>query len=256
MEKILRALVDIRDIKFRMDDDATDRLSRWVITMLHVIDNIIKEWGPCYRESGHRRIQYATSWHSAGVCSGYLCGEQLNGTMEMFLQALVDIRNFKFRRDDDATDRMCRLEFWMWYFQPIKSWENSHRHSWNIQEIVLAPLPPWKISTLNEGTHSVCQYLFRTLSGCYASPYTSGSLLSRQYTPMLLTMFAVLISARQYMGDPIHCWCPEQVRLVHSRLESSWRSLRDITWFILDLGTQYFDIHKVLHITHTTESVC
>ena len=33
----------------------------------------------------------------------------------------------------------------------------------------------------------------------------------RQYTPSLLVMFAVLISARQFMGDPIHCWCPEQV---------------------------------------------
>jgi len=33
--------------------------------------------------------------------------------------------------------------------------------------------------------------------------------LNRQFTPALLTIFAVLVSARQFFGETMHCWCPE-----------------------------------------------
>ena len=41
--------------------------------------------------------------------------------------------------------------------------------------------------------------------------------LSRQYTAGLLVLFAMLVSARQYMGEPIHCWCPEQCASNHEK---------------------------------------
>jgi len=33
--------------------------------------------------------------------------------------------------------------------------------------------------------------------------------LNRQYTSAILVLFAVLVSARQYFGEAMHCWCPE-----------------------------------------------
>ena len=33
--------------------------------------------------------------------------------------------------------------------------------------------------------------------------------LNRQYTSGILVLFAVLVSARQYFGEAMHCWCPE-----------------------------------------------
>ena len=39
--------------------------------------------------------------------------------------------------------------------------------------------------------------------------------LSRQYTPSLLVMFSVLVSIKQYVGDPISCWCPAQFTQSH-----------------------------------------
>jgi innexin len=33
--------------------------------------------------------------------------------------------------------------------------------------------------------------------------------LNRQYTASILVLMAVLVSARQYFGQAIHCWCPE-----------------------------------------------
>jgi len=33
--------------------------------------------------------------------------------------------------------------------------------------------------------------------------------LNRQITSALLILFAVLVSARQFFGESMHCWCPE-----------------------------------------------
>jgi len=36
--------------------------------------------------------------------------------------------------------------------------------------------------------------------------------LNRQYTSGILVLFAILVSARQYFGEAMHCWCPEVLR--------------------------------------------
>jgi len=33
--------------------------------------------------------------------------------------------------------------------------------------------------------------------------------LNRQYTPIILVLFTVIVTARHYIGDAMHCWCPE-----------------------------------------------
>ncbi|KAL7672261.1 hypothetical protein ACOME3_007152 [Neoechinorhynchus agilis] len=39
--------------------------------------------------------------------------------------------------------------------------------------------------------------------------------LSRRYTVVMLTLFAVIISTKQYVGDPIACWTPAQFTGAH-----------------------------------------
>ena len=57
--------------------------------------------------------------------------------------------------------------------------------------------------------------------------------VNRKYTSALLTMFAVLVSARQYMGEPIHCWCPEQCAENHEKYANMYCWVSD-TYYIAD----------------------
>ena len=84
-------------------------------------------------------------------------------TMEKLLRTLLDIREIKFRLDDDFTDR-----------------------------------------------------------------------LNRQYTASLLVLFAVLVSARQYMGEPIHCWCPEQCAQNHEKYANIYCWVSDTYYVAAD----------------------
>ena len=34
--------------------------------------------------------------------------------------------------------------------------------------------------------------------------------LTRRHTTSLLIVFSVVVTTQQYVGDPIHCWCPAE----------------------------------------------
>lgn len=55
--------------------------------------------------------------------------------------------------------------------------------------------------------------------------------LSRQYTASMMVLFSVLVSARQYMGEPIHCWCPEQCASNHEKYANIYCWVSD-TYFV------------------------
>ncbi len=58
--------------------------------------------------------------------------------------------------------------------------------------------------------------------------------LTRQYTSSLLVLFAVLVSARQYMGEPIHCWCPEQCANNHEKYANIYCWVSDTYYVAVD----------------------
>ena len=39
--------------------------------------------------------------------------------------------------------------------------------------------------------------------------------LNRKQTPTLLILFTVLVSVKQYVGEPLHCWAPAQFTSAH-----------------------------------------
>ena len=45
--------------------------------------------------------------------------------------------------------------------------------------------------------------------------------LSRRYTTFILVLFAILVSTKQYVGDPISCWCPAEFRENHVKFTNN-----------------------------------
>ena len=39
--------------------------------------------------------------------------------------------------------------------------------------------------------------------------------LNRMYTPSILVVFSIIMSIKQFVGDPINCWCPAQFVKAH-----------------------------------------
>lgn len=55
--------------------------------------------------------------------------------------------------------------------------------------------------------------------------------LNRQYSSILLIVLATVVSARQYLGEAIHCWCPEQCATNHETYANVWCWIDD-TYYV------------------------
>ena len=55
--------------------------------------------------------------------------------------------------------------------------------------------------------------------------------MSRRYTSSLLVLFAAVVSARQYWGEAVHCWCPEQCASNHEKYANLYCWVSD-TYFV------------------------
>ncbi|ELU15137.1 hypothetical protein CAPTEDRAFT_215984 [Capitella teleta] len=55
--------------------------------------------------------------------------------------------------------------------------------------------------------------------------------LNRQHSCCLLLMFSVVVSIRQYFGEAIHCWCPEQCASNHEKYANLYCWVED-TYYV------------------------
>lgn len=67
--------------------------------------------------------------------------------------------------------------------------------------------------------------------------------LNHIYTVFLLVIFAVLVSTGQFVGDPIHCWCPAQFTGAFEAYTKNYCWIKN-TYFIPMMDTIPVDIHK------------
>ncbi len=65
--------------------------------------------------------------------------------------------------------------------------------------------------------------------------------LNRHYTPMILVLFTVLVSVKQYVGDPISCWCPAQFTSSHQEYTNT------VCWVS---DTYYVPFDKLMPLVH------
>jgi hypothetical protein len=52
--------------------------------------------------------------------------------------------------------------------------------------------------------------------------------LNRMYVPSILVVFSVIMSIKQFVGDPINCWCPAE--FVKAHVVSATINDRTIHW--------------------------
>lgn len=63
------------------------------------------------------------------------------------------------------------------------------------------------------------------------------------YSVFLLVIFAVLVSTGQFVGDPIHCWCPAQFTGAYEAYTKNYCWIKN-TYFIPMMETIPVDIHN------------
>jgi hypothetical protein len=52
--------------------------------------------------------------------------------------------------------------------------------------------------------------------------------IHHRYTALFLVIFAVLVSSTQYVGDPIHCWCPAYFTSNHEAYANKVGNILDL----------------------------
>ncbi|XP_060566815.1 uncharacterized protein LOC132725654 [Ruditapes philippinarum] len=67
--------------------------------------------------------------------------------------------------------------------------------------------------------------------------------MSHIYSVFLLVIFAVLVSTGQFVGDPIHCWCPAQFTGAFEAYTKNYCWIKN-TYYIPMMETIPIDIHK------------
>ncbi len=50
--------------------------------------------------------------------------------------------------------------------------------------------------------------------------------LNCRYTPCILLIFALIITTKQYVGEPIACWCPDH--FTHAQIDYT----NQVPWFV------------------------
>lgn len=59
--------------------------------------------------------------------------------------------------------------------------------------------------------------------------------LNHRYTVLVLVIFTVLVSTTQYVGNPIHCWCPATFTSNHEKF-SNYICWITNTYYLPDLN--------------------
>ncbi len=85
-----------------------------------------------------------------------------------------------------------------------------------------------------------------------AAKNVGHSMLKTPHMELLCTCW-IYIRQPPYMCHSFSS-CSLLLLLLSLRLESSWQSFHDMTWLILDLGTQYFNIWETFH-AHCRECI-
>ena len=53
--------------------------------------------------------------------------------------------------------------------------------------------------------------------------------LSHHYTAIILLVFTVVVSTKQYVGDAIQCWCPAQFTDAHVAYTNQVKEKKNLT---------------------------
>ena len=58
--------------------------------------------------------------------------------------------------------------------------------------------------------------------------------LSHRYTTVMMVVFAIVVSTKQYVGDPINCWVPAHFTGNHEEYANSYCWIKNTYWLPFD----------------------